>query len=214
MLQSIPRAQSAGDLANQQSALSNAVLKFHSAGVTHIVFFVDGGLPESTFARDAQSQDYTPRYAFTSLDGVEATIESVLFADATSQLTGSVGIGWQPVFDTAYPSPFMASPAPRRCLAIARSSGVTISSSTAAGQLTQACDGIWFLRTAAARATSLSAPALVNAARALGTGFASAATQRTFFDDNPDGAAGYQLQAFHAGCTCIKSTSPVRDTSR
>lgn len=213
LVQSVTRTQSASDLGTMSSAVSNAVLKFRSAGVDHVVFFVDGGLPESFFANDAQSQGYHPRYAFSTLDQLQATIEAGLFSSAAQQLAGAVGVGWQPILDTAYPSPFLSTTSPRRCLAVGKAQGVVPGSGVAAAQLMSACDGVWFLQAAAARASSVSPRAVVTSALSLGTAYSSPVTPRTRFAGNHDGAAGYQFLRFEEGCTCLRGDGPVREAS-
>ena len=55
-------------IGDTQAQLSSAVLKFKLAGVDHIIATPDSGNTTLFFPQQAESQDYHPRYAFTSVN--------------------------------------------------------------------------------------------------------------------------------------------------
>lgn len=107
------------------SDMSSAVLKFNTAGVTHILDITNVAAPVLVFAQTAQRQRYFPRYGMSSwlLPSQAATI----FAQSgiQAQLNGSIGVGWTPGGDVNTAQDPGETPAQRECRNILARGGQT-----------------------------------------------------------------------------------------
>jgi hypothetical protein len=91
------RIRGAGDVSSGSASLSGAILKFRSAGVTHVMFFEpwDG---YAFFMQQARSQHWYPKYGLTTQTAFQPAFETgIIPAD---QLAEAILIGWSPVLDT------------------------------------------------------------------------------------------------------------------
>ena len=90
--------QALSDQGSLVSSIQNAVLKFRSNGVTHVMFLDGNSSITYFFLKQAKSQEYYPRYGFSSL-----SYPSFLQANAgADQLAGTVGVGWLPTQDVEF----------------------------------------------------------------------------------------------------------------
>jgi ABC-type branched-subunit amino acid transport system substrate-binding protein len=188
-------AAAAGDTAAQ---LSNAVLRFRSAGVDHLLFAPSGGAVPFIFGPLAQSQGYHPRYALNSLDIPRFVAENL----PPGQLHGALGVGWTPagdLFDNDLPGRNDAAEA--TCFAI------THDHSDFAVRF---CDGLFFLKQAYLGARGLKAPDLLAAVDKLGVAFDSPYTFATRFGaGHHDAAAAVRTIAYDDGCRCFRYEGPL-----
>lgn len=95
--------------------VQNAVLKFRSAGVTH-VFMLEA--VTNYFMTVAEQQRYRPRYAYSSL--WQFTQGGGTGGAPVGQFTGAVGSGWEPYVDTGDNT----NPAAKACMAALKRGGV------------------------------------------------------------------------------------------
>jgi hypothetical protein len=84
------------NLSTAQGQIQSAVLSFKAKGITHVIICDDNGIATLFFTTNAEDQHYRPRY------GVNSGNNMKLMASGTApraQLTGAVGIGWNPIAD-------------------------------------------------------------------------------------------------------------------
>lgn len=113
---------------------SNAVLKFRSAGVTHVFSQTTDIL---FFMQNAEQQQYWPRYALTSSNALNLLENNA----PKKQLMGSLGVGFAPLIDVKRPPPL--GPGRARCQKILRDANVRVDSSPISQFAAQAiCDEI------------------------------------------------------------------------
>jgi ABC-type branched-subunit amino acid transport system substrate-binding protein len=186
--------------------IQNAVLRFRSDGVTHVIFLDTRGSFLTFFGKDAKAQRYFPRYGVDSGSAVQ-TIYDAGLADA-DQLNGAVGLGWNPGADL---SPAAAAkyrtPATTRCLKVIRArSGQALSGADEQGVAISACDEVRLF----AQAVDLAGP-IINrdtlraAIEGLGRGFVSAELPAVYFAPgrHDGGELGFDL-AWDNKCSCAK----------
>jgi hypothetical protein len=137
------RLQSAGykvtryAYARQDSSYQNAVLKFQSSGVTHVIG--DNG-SYILLMRETQSQGYYPRYGLTSYNGGAILLQGNV---PSSALAGALGVGWVPTVDVdAAHDPGTTGSAYTACTETMRRHGVDISTRSALAWALGICDGI------------------------------------------------------------------------
>ncbi|HUR02634.1 MAG TPA: ABC transporter substrate-binding protein [Nonomuraea sp.] len=111
-----PRALS--DQGSLVAAIQNATLKFRSSGVSHVMFLDGNSSITFFFMKQAQSQEYKPRYGFSTLS-YPSFVQANFGADV---LSGSVGVGWMPTMDVALPQ-LPANPARTLCEKIQNAAG-------------------------------------------------------------------------------------------
>lgn len=189
-------AASAGGLFTQAS---NAVLRFRSAGVTHIILSPSGSAIPFAFMQPAESQGYRPRYALNSLDVPAFLTQNVPLA----QLNGALGVGWLPASDLFYKEvAHGVNPAEDLCYEITKRNG---------DEVKRYCDGLFFLKAALDRATEFSPAGLRAAVESLGTGYDSPWTLATRFGPGRfDGGRQMRPLAFVGECGCFRySAGPV-----
>lgn len=87
-------ATSTPDLANSIAQIQSAELAMKARGVTTVVSLCTGGCM-GYFLKNAESQEYYPRYVFKSID----TVAGAPAAATGKQLKGAIALGWQPIVD-------------------------------------------------------------------------------------------------------------------
>ncbi|MGA8256462.1 MAG: ABC transporter substrate-binding protein [Nocardioides sp.] len=122
--------------------VSSAVLRFASAGVTHVIDLDASALLTIFFAQTAASQGYYPRLGITSGTGAQAILDQGLANARTFR--GAVGMGWLPNLDVpASQGATLLTPAADRCLRILRErTGQQYASANEAGIALSTCDSI------------------------------------------------------------------------
>ena len=158
---------------------SNAVLRFKSEGITHVILSPTGGAIPFVFMQSAETQSYRPRYALNSLEVPAFVTQNVPVA----QLTGSLGVGWLPASDLYYKEvAHGANPAEDLCYAITKRNG---------DEVKRYCDGLFFLKAALDHAAQFTPAGLRAAVEAMGTTYNSPWTFATRFGPGRyDGAPG------------------------
>jgi ABC-type branched-subunit amino acid transport system substrate-binding protein len=190
------------------SQSSGFVLKFQTEGITHVLNLVAGVVV--FFQLAAENQRYRPRYALSSRDGPGSFIQVL---SPPAQLTGSLGIGWQPFADVDLAhSPGDVSPNQALCRNIMKRAGEDTSNGGVLVTTGRYCETTFFLRAALERATALTPGGLLSAVGRLGAAYPPVTTFKTYFDDNrQDGPAQIRPFSFVSGCSCFQYTGPKRD---
>jgi hypothetical protein len=207
----VPRVERTTDIGAIGAAISNAVLRFRSNGVDHVIIIETSGVLSLLFANNADSQRYYPRYGLNSQNGVQALADGGGYPK--SQLAGAVGVGWLPSLDIT-PSentddgPY-ATDARKRCMALYKAHGVTFSDTNARGIGMNNCNDVSFF---AMVANSIKGPLNRDTFRAaverVGPTFQSVDTFATNFSPTQhDGAAAVRYWAYNTSCSCMRYTS-------
>lgn len=184
------------------SQMPAAVLRFATAGVTHVLTVPAVPLPWLMFMNAAESQRYRPRYALNSWMYPTPTKECC--NPPLAQLRGSVGIGWAPTYDVATPQLPPVTQAQGRCLAIMGRAGVSLPNTSSRGLAFSLCDGFGLLVAGAQAAGGLTQVHLRQGISRLAPRLPMAAT----FGNRP--STGDQAQpgvsrdiAYQEGCSCF-----------
>lgn len=206
---------SEGDLAATSASVSSAVLKFHSAGIDHVILF-DGpaGINSSgdlvlEWMQQSNSQDYYPKYGLNSTSGF-----STLASDyPTKEMVGSEGVAWVPVTDLTQ-SDYEAlpqSPLQKTCIQVMTAAGQAPASAEMEGLELDACDQMFFLQQAFAGLTGgLDQQTALAAIDRLGSSFPDLTTFGTYFSASQhDGAELVRNIAFVPSCSCYRYDSPA-----
>ncbi len=183
------------------------MLRFKAAGVTHVFF--TGLASTLLFGPLAQQQNYHPRYVITTMNGPSSLMVGNV---PKAQLAGAAGLGWNPYDDVRLAQdPGAVSPAASQCLKSIRDGGITVASRTAQTTASGYCEGLNLLQRSLPRAKSYGLAGLRTAIESLGS-FASAITFRSEFKPGQlhDGARGYRLFRYDAGCECFAYSTPLR----
>jgi hypothetical protein len=189
---------SAGEASSLYSQANNAVLRFRSAGVTHVVFVPTGGSLPFVFMPTAENQNFRPRYAMNSYE-IPAFVDLNVPA---AQLAGALAVGWLPTSDVLTPQRPKDNPAERLCFQITNSRSDIPS---------RYCEGLFFLKAAWDASRDVSPAGLARGARMLGDGWRSPWTFATRFGTGrTDGAAAYRLVKFDQGCECFVYSGPQK----
>jgi hypothetical protein len=207
----VPRVERTTDVGPIAAAVSNAVLKFRSNGVEHVMILEPSGVVSLLFANNADSQRYYPRFGANSQNGLQALVDSGGFPK--SELRGTVGIGWLPSLDITPSENTVDGPystdARRRCMNLFKAKGVTFSDSNAQGIAIGNCDELWFFEKAGNGVSGpLTRDALMASLNRIGSTFQSADTFATRFSASQhDGVAAIRYWAHVPSCDCMRYTS-------
>jgi hypothetical protein len=205
----VPITDMAGVATGDNSANANAVLKFQSQRITRVIAVGLGARLQIDFSTFAKSQQYYPRYSFTSVD-VPGTAQSLMDPQT---LKGAAGIGWVPTSDLAAAQLPPPNPARRLCQQIYAKAGVNTSTPLAVALADSYCDGFMFLHAVHKRAADLTLAAARQAIVAMGTGYTSAVTSATSWGaGNFDGAAQTHDLAYSSSCPCFVYTKTAPAT--
>jgi hypothetical protein len=205
--------QSEGDLSATSASINNAVLKFRTMGIDHVLLFdgtagINGaGTLVLLWMNDAQSQHYNPRYGLNSTSGL-----STLAPDLPAQqMAGSLAVGWIPVLDeTQHDYPASKYPAAgKACLRIMAAGGEKPTTVNQTGSELGICDWLFFLKQVldpiAGTVTVSNAMASING---VGRSFSSGAVFGVdVTGSRHDGVSTARNAAFVGSCTCYRYTS-------
>jgi hypothetical protein len=163
----------ATSLDRESSDMSNAVLQFRSAGVTHVLSSESDVL---LFMTAADSQHYRPRYGLNSYHAAAVQLQGTVPA---TQLRGSMGVGWLPITDVdSAHNPGPVGPAEKRCRQIMHGASQDISAPAPAVVAFSLCDGVHMVVQGIAAMGNPSAQALRDGLTRVGATFQSALTWR------------------------------------
>lgn len=164
--------RSYSSVSDASTAMSAAVLKFKSEGVTHVLPTPDGAAMGIFMTAIAESQDYRPAYGTTSFSGGSPITAS------DSQARNWVAIAWDVLtFRTSTTEPAAAegqyapNPARQHC------DEVVARVQAGAHSFHKFCDAVGFLAAALDGSAEVSPAALLAGAEALGAGVPAASAQ-------------------------------------
>jgi hypothetical protein len=191
--------QSVSDFGRMNAEISNALVRFRSAGVNRVMFMENAGILPFFWMPAAESQSYRPRYGLAS-NSIPATMQGQAPA---AQLSGALGVGWTPPNDVGNnPEHFPPNPASDQCRAILAAKGMP---PHWAGFYTHSgCEAIFFLRAALEHVAEFSPAGFRAAVESLGTGYRGPfGLANRFGPGRHDGGAKAQIIAFDDACTCF-----------
>jgi ABC-type branched-subunit amino acid transport system substrate-binding protein len=190
---------STAGVADDAAEASNAILRFKSEGIDHVLFVDSLSALPFLFMPVASSQGYTPRYGLSSDDIPEFLQQNA----PASQLAGAVAVGYSEVRDIANPD-YTGTPEMKECSEAVAPSGA----STPAISYGMGCDPFFFLQAAVNSATEVSIAGMRAAVDRLGTSYQAADTPYTDWGPgNYDGVAAYRDLTFEGSCSCFEYTS-------
>jgi hypothetical protein len=145
------------DIGALSAGISAAVLRFNADHVSHVLFLQARGTLTLFFLREAQSQEYYPRYGFNSQDAAEYVLD-FSGGDVVSprNYLNALGIGWYPLIDQVRP-PISAGPPERiACAELLKKHGYdAFGDANAEAIAMNVCDGMSFLKLSVGRAGSV-----------------------------------------------------------
>lgn len=202
------RGESPPEYPQTASDANNAVLKFKSDGIDHVIFIGWGTVAEWQFMLAAERQDYHPRYGLSGTTAGQALV-SLLGGDARSQLHGAVGISWDPPADVReVDDPMRRNPTRVECWSIMRKAGVDITSDTARIMSLSICDALWWLATALRGASAINQTTFLSNVNALHGGYSPGMVWSTYTSPRQhDGVSSMANMRFVDGCTCFRYIS-------
>lgn len=187
---------------NVYANIQNAVLKFASEGITHVVLNqeLNAGML-GFFALDAGNQRYYPRYGVTSID-----FPPILESNEPDHkvFRGMLGVGWLPISDVDKPAPLTALQ--RHCLDIFRKKGIEAASANEETIELVDCDLFFnFAQVADAVGPQLSVASFFAAVSRLG---AEPSYAYTPFDFrlHRDGIGTVNYLQYFPDCDCVRYT--------
>ncbi len=198
------------DTGPQAAAVSSAVLKLRSDGVTHVIVFDERGLLTLFFMQNAEAQGYRPRYGLNSQNGPQALMDGSGLPKR--QLVGSKGIGWIPSLDLQAAQNPRTGPysndARRRCYDLLTSKGQSFSDANAESLAMAICTELWLMRDAIkASGNVLNRAGFMDGVAKLGSSFQSTGGfANRFSATQHDGGAAVRHYGFDEGCGCMKYT--------
>ena len=204
--------QTESELGELSSQVSQAVLKFRSAGVDRVMIEDIAGTLGLLFMTAAEGQHYRPLYG---LNSQSAPAELVNGGPSGSnlvplaQLVGSVGVGWLPISDINQGMAF--APGYQSCL---KQLGVATSSDyNSRSFAAEACTEVRLLVAGIRGAGTI--PTSQGVSRVLetlghGANFTDGATtyQTGFASGKHFGVNGVRYSHFDTGCSCYRYSSP------
>ncbi len=191
----IKKPQSAGEAGDAAAQISSAILRFRNAGVSHVLFSPSGGAIPLIWGATADSQNYFPRHAFTSLDIPPFVTDNM----SAEQLDRALVVGWMSAEDT-YMQYAPKTPQLEECK---KASGIKDDNG-----IVRFCDGLFFIKAALDKTPLYDVAGLRKAVEILGTSYKSPWTITTRFGPGRhDGATSYRMLGYQAACTCFKFVS-------
>jgi hypothetical protein len=156
-IQRIQPLQSLNDVGALTAEISAAVLRFNANRVSHVLFLQARGNLTLFFLREAESQDYYPRYGFTSQDGPQSVLDySGGGVVSARNYHNSLGIGWNPLGDVPRESWSAGPPERIACLDLLKKNGYTaLGDANAEAIALSVCDSMSFLKLSVSRTGSI-----------------------------------------------------------
>jgi hypothetical protein len=195
------------DTAAMTAAVKNAVLKFRTDKVDHVLIFEYTGVLGLFFTKEAETQNYHPRYGVNSGNGPQVLIDGA--GVPKEQFKGAVGFGWNPVLDLrASQNPLdgpYSSQARRHCRQLLTSKGARFPDANAEAVGNLYCNSLYLLRDALkSQGGKVSRGSFFAGLHALGSSFEPAGAFSTNFSpDQHDGGNGYYHYAYDESCGCF-----------
>lgn len=204
----VAEPQTQADIATLSAALKNAVLRFRTEHVDHVIFAQASGSLGLFFLKEAEAQKYRPRYAATSNDAFQLLISGAGVPKA--QFNGAVGAGWDPLLDLPFDqnsdSGKYSNSARQHCVNLMKQGGQRFPDANAEGVAGITCNALYLIRDALAHAPSnvINRDNFLAGLNSLGTNFvASGAISTRFAADQHDGANSYYYYRYEGKCGCM-----------
>jgi hypothetical protein len=181
------------------AAIQNAVLRFRSDGVSHVMFLDGNSSITYFFIKQAQSQGYA------------SFVQSNFGADV---LHGSVGVGWMPTEDVDM-SHLPANEARRLCQSIMKAAGLEATAETDLTVQLHYCSEFFLLKAGLENAREPTASAFLGQVARLGTTSYTSASGLvdSFSAGKAWGSAQYRHLKYDDGCSCFTYYGPNRSAS-
>jgi hypothetical protein len=197
------------DTSSYASDMSSAVLRFRSAGVTHVLNLSNIAAAWLVFMETAEQQGFRPRYGLTTFNLGESGAQNGM----GRQLTGSVGVGWVPGSDVDAGHFPPANDAQKACRAALQRGGQSFADNSQALALWVGlvlCDSLKMISTAAVRGGGLTPEQISAGLAALGEGFQMASTFANGLTPANRGAPGSVRDLYYIpSCTCFAYQGPA-----
>lgn len=186
--------------------VSSAVLRFASAGVTHVIDLDASALLTIFFAQTAATQGYYPRLGITSGTGAQAMLDQGLANERTFR--GAIGMGWLPNLDVpSNQGSKLLNPAAERCLRILKErTGQQYASANEAGIALSTCDAVFVMAAGLeAAGDTLSYASVKSALESLGRTPQPALIPKSFLSatQHDNALSGFDM-SYDEGCGCIR----------
>ena len=197
-----PPVVSTSDASRQSAAVANAVLRFKTDRVTHVLFLQQGINGPFYFMRAADSQNYLPQYGLSTTDAPTALAPLV----PVRQLANSRGIGWLPVFDVTASKEDRSAPLRSACLRnLQKRTGETFQNRTVEYVGESFCDSAAFFTYAASRNPGpINSATFAAAVANLNDTYRSPMVLNSSFESHRrDGVISYRNLRYDAACTCF-----------
>ena len=201
------------DIGAVSAEISSAVLRFNADRVSHVLFLQAQGVLTLLFLREAESQQYFPRYGLNSQDAGQYVLD-FSGGDAVSprNFRNALGVGWYPLLDVPRP-PISAGPPERTaCANLLKAHGYdAFGDANAEGIALNVCDEMSFLKLSVTRAGSIvNQTTFLAAVNGIGRRWRSTGSHgpSLLMPSKHDGANVYRYFMFDAGDGYFKYTSP------
>lgn len=204
--------QTANDLAATSADINNAVLRFQTDGITHVLILdgpsglCAGGCLTTLFLQRAEKQQYRPRYGFNGNNGIQGLRDSGLVPD--EQLKRSINVEWSDDDETADEG-WHLNKTREQCYALMRKHDVPMENVNQKGFARFACEQLGMMVEGAGRLGKavLNAPNFTAAVNTIGWDFQSASAYAVHFSAaQHDGISAARNQKFVESCNCYKWT--------
>lgn len=186
--------------AAQSGQVQNAILRFRSDRVDHVMFLYPASA--TLFMVSAQGQGFTPRYGLGTYDSPSTTQGLV----PARQLQGAVGVGFMPAGDVAAAQQGgTVSAKERLCLEIMRRAGLQASSQAARLSMLAHCEMFFFTQRVLDGTRDISPVGFAAAAEGLEPRYESTLTFGVRITrDRHDGPSFMRPFAFDGECSCFR----------
>ena len=209
----IPVAQNANDISGSSAAISNAVTKFSTLGIDHVII-QDGaagvwkgdGLTFE-FQQQAKSQQYKPRYGGNSSIDAGGSINPSDQEDTELEVSDSD-------FEAADDAGWHLNAVREKCFKIEADAGYPVKAGNQNDEVEAAldCDVAFFLQRILNSLSLITVDNVLQAADGLGSSFSSALVYGTnLFPGRRDGSDYVRVLEYFNSCTCTKyKNAPYR----
>lgn len=197
------------DYQSLASGIASAVLRFQQKGIDRVVMWAPGGGAWLLFARQAESQQYRPRYGISTLD-VPRFVGPLL---PEAQLRGSLGPGYflaRDISDSQQPPPTAKEKACWKVMQQRAGRSFSQRSAGADPDGLNYCDDLYLLRTALepAATKALNRTEIAAFYGRLGRRYAPIRFPRSSFQPGrTSGISDYRSIAYDTACGCFKYAS-------
>jgi hypothetical protein len=187
--------------------MSNAVLQFRTAGVSHMITIPPAASATLQFATTANRQNYRPRYAMSSYLLPMTLVSLFQTAGVSRQLNGSIGIGWTPKADVDGAHDLPDNATQKVCRTALAKGGQTFSGDNERFAYfvgLELCDALHLIHDSLARAGNLGPDALVRGLVGLGPTYPLGATHSNGLAPDNHAVPGKVRDLFYdPSCSCF-----------